>query len=681
MNDAPANNAPVNNAPATNASRAPRIALWSKVLLGGLAVVIGLTSVRVFMLKAAPEDRLVRSMERPNGQLVQQRAADEPERRGRIVDRVGRLLAVDSVGGRLFIDVKDLYTDALAAEKRLSRKSRGTDAERVSNVGTGASAGAHAEPLDPIREVATALARPLGMSVDAVMAAIHAKVPADLRLLRRDMSEEDWKRLPRYVVISDDLSDGQLDAVGEAKRAAGPRSVLRGAHVQSKPVRLRPFEDLAASLVGRTLPEGSGQSGAERRKDGALAPTPGKTLYFADSMGQVIAVPANGHLAGEPGEDVRLSIDMVVQEIVEREVSKTVAEANAGGGRCLVVNVETGEVLAAFDTLRANTGRTPIADDPSRRIDPSLARPRWATDPFEPGSIFKPFIWAWSLDIGKARPGEIIHLPEGPLTITDGRARRTIREAHASSYGTKSWHDVLTKSVNAGMATVALRMSTQEMKDGLAAFGFGRTSGLGMPSESAGIMPPAREWSSRTGAQVSVSFGQGISVTSLQLLHAFTAFCRDGSMVPLSLEPRDARMVPPTRRAIGEQSMLSTRDAMQDVIREGTGKKLKDILRFTAFGKSGTAQLVNPKGGYYDGRYMSSFIIGAPFEDPKIAVLVTIEDPDKVKTKGSYGGGALAGPCAAHIVNGTLEYLGVPNTGELVYSDKKSEKKTVAAAR
>jgi cell division protein FtsI/penicillin-binding protein 2 len=101
---------------------------------------------------------------------------------------------------------------------------------------------------------------------------------------------------------------------------------------------------------------------------------------------------------------------------------------------------------------------------------------------------------------------------------------------------------------------------------------------------------------------------------------------------------------------------------------------------------------VNPKGGYYDGRYISSFIIGAPMEDPKIAVLVTIEDPDKVRTKGSYGGGALAGPCSAHIVNGTLEYLGVPTDGELVYADKKDDKKgekkdekkpagTVAAAR
>jgi cell division protein FtsI/penicillin-binding protein 2 len=662
-----------------NSSRAPRIALWSRVLVGCVAGAIALTAVRVAQLKSAPSEQLVRSMERPNGQLTQQRAAEEPEPRGRIVDRVGRLLALDTVGGRLFIDVRDLYADALDRAQRAERKVRAR-----ADDGEAALVGATPPTLDPIGDLAIELARPLGVPAGDVVARIHAKVPAELRMLARDMSAEDWKRLPRFVILSENLNDAQIDALAEAKRTAGPRGLIRGAHVQPKSVRLRPFEELAASLIGRTRPDGVGQSGAEHRDDRELAPTPGRTLYFADSRGQVISVPADGHLAGEPGQEVRLSIDMVVQEVVEREINRTVLESNSGGARCLVVCVETGEILAAYDTLRKNTGRTPIAEDPNRALDPSLARLRWVTDPFEPGSIFKPFVWGWAIDIGKARANETIRLPEGPLTVADGRARRTIREAHSSSYGTKSWHDCLTKSVNAGMATVALRMSTQEMKDCLASFGFGMRTGIGLGGESAGIMPPPDEWTNRTRAQVSVSFGQGIAVTPLQLMHAFTAFCRDGTMVPLALEPRDPRVCVADRRALGESAAMVTREVMQDVITQGTGKKLKDILRFTAFGKSGTAQLVNPKGGYYDGRYISSFILGAPFDDPKIAVLVTIEDPDKVKTKGSYGGGALAGPCAAHIVNGTLEYLGVPTDGELVYSDKKRDRNapgTVAAAR
>ena len=669
--------------------RAQGIARWSRALVGCVAAAIALTAVRVAWLKADPSEQLVRSMQRPNGQLIQQRAAEEPEPRGRIVDRVGRLLALDTVGGRLFIDVKDLYTDALDAAKRAESKARADAKGDAKAAGGGVQTVALAAPsrqmLDPIADLAVELSRPLGVPAGDIVAKIHEKVPADLRILVRDMPDADWKRLPRFVILAEDLSPAQIDAIAEAKRIAGPRGLVRGAHVQPKSVRLRPFEELAAALIGRTTPDGIGISGAEHRGNRGLAPTPGRTLYFADSRGQVISVPANGHLAGEPGEEVRLSIDMVIQEIVEREIDKTVLASNAGGARCLVVSVETGEILAAYDTLRTGTGRSEIAKDDKRFKDPTVARLRWVTDPFEPGSIFKPFVWAWAIELGKARANETIRLPEGPLTVTDGRARRTVSEAHPSSYGTKSWHDCLTKSVNGGMATVALRMSTQEMQDCLSSFGFGRRTGVGLGGESPGILPPKGEWSNRTRAQVSVSFGQGISVTPLQLLHAFTAFCRDGTMVPLTLEPRDPRAQVPSRRALGEGASRLTREVMEDVIRQGTGKKLKDILRYTAFGKSGTAEMVSPQGGYHDGRYISSFIIGAPLEDPKIAVLVAIEDPDVKKTKGAYGGGALAGPCSAHIVNGALEYLGVPTDGELVYSDKKGEKKeekkTVAAAR
>ena len=668
------NQAPISSDPATAPQSARSIARWSRVLVGCIAAAIALTAVRVAQLKVDPSEQLLASMQRPNGQLIQQRAADEPEPRGRIVDRMGRLLALDTVGGRLFIDVRDLYVDAIAAADLGARRSADR-AQPVEPASLAATQKPAAATLDPILELARALERPLGMPSSEIVAVIHRRVPEDLRTITGELSAEDRKRLPRFVVIAEDLNEAQIAAVTEARRAAGPRGLLRGAHVQPKSVRLRPFEELAAALIGKTKPDGTGLSGAEHRSQGTLAPTAGRTLYFADARGQMISVPANGHLAGEAGDEVRLSIDMVIQDIVEREIDKTVQESNAGGARCIVIDTHTGEILAAYDTLRANTGRTSIADDPNRTRDPALARLRWVTDPFEPGSIFKPFVWGWAIDIGKARAKEVIALPEGPLTVADGRARRTIREAHASSYGTKSWHDVLTKSVNAGMATVALRMSTQEMKDGLEAFGFGRRTGLGIAGESAGILPPAEEWKNRTRAQVSVSFGQGIAVTPLQLMHGFTAFCRDGSMVPLTLAPvaPDARI--PTRRALGEQAAMVTREVMEDVIKQGTGKKLKDILRFTAFGKSGTAQLVNPKGGYYDGRYISSFIIGAPFEDPRIAVLVAIEDPDKVKTRGSYGGGALAGPCSAHIVNGTLEYLGVPTDGELVYSEKKDPAK------
>ncbi|MFM7134669.1 MAG: peptidoglycan D,D-transpeptidase FtsI family protein, partial [Planctomycetota bacterium] len=485
--------------------------------------------------------------------------------------------------------------------------------------------------------------------------------------------------LPRFVVITKDLHDGQVEAFADARAAAGPFGVLRGAHLQSRPVRLRPFGEMADSLVGKTFPDGKGMTGVEQRANAQLAATPGRTIYFATNRGHMISVPADGHMAGAPGTDIRLAIDMVVQEILERELEATVRQSNAGGARGVVVDVQTGEILAVHDILR-NTGRSAVAKDELAAIDPAAARLRWMTDPFEPGSIFKPFVWAWAIEKGFAKASDRIVLPDGPLTIGDGRARRTINEAHPSSYGSKTWRECLTKSVNAGMATVALKMPAKELQECLRQFGFGIKTGIGLNYESPGILPPAEEWKHRTRAQVSVSFGQGIAVTPLQLVHAFTSFCRDGSMVPLSIAPIPDDALTGFETVMSERSSMLTREVMQEVITDGTGKKLKDILHYTAFGKSGTAQLVKSKeqgGGYFDDRYVSSFLLGAPFEHPELAILVTIEDPDK--TKGPHGGGALAGPCAARVMNDALKYLGVPTEGELVYAAKKDEKKKLAA--
>jgi len=676
-------------------SRARGIAIGARLALGATIVAIVATTARVVELKVAPRPELVGSMQHADGRPVQVKVTSAGKPRGRILDAKGRILAVDTISGRLFVDVADLYRDAINRGVDSLRRARRSGGEGDDGGKGRITLRDLPADLDPITELAVALEPHVGMTRDAIVARITRRLPPEWRTLRRDMPEEAWDSLPRYAVISEELTSEQVDALSDARREAGPKGILRGAHLETRPARVYPFEELARSLVGLTgvdalkddrtgdeLGEAVvGRSGIEFVPNRTLLSDPGRTEFITDRLGSVLSVPASGHRDGRPGDDVRLSIDVVVQEIVQREIDRTVAEANAGGGRCIVANVRTGEILAAYDVLRTNTGRTPIAEDPATKIHPALSRLRWVTDPFEPGSIFKPFIWAWSLELGKARPGETLRLPESPLVISDGRARRTIREAHPSSYGPRSWHDCLTKSVNAGMVTVALRMTSDEMKECLSSFGFGRKTMVGLSGESAGLLPPADEWSNRTRALASVSFGQGIAVTPLQLVRAFTAFCRDdGTMVPLAIAPAAEGSLRGSMPAIGPDAARETREAMQDVIVSGTGKKLKDILVFSAFGKSGTAQLVRPKGGYFDDRYMSSFILGAPFEEPEIVVLVTIEDPDRVKTKGAYGGGALAGPCAARIVNGTLGYLGVPTRGELVYSDKKSSAKSVARA-
>jgi cell division protein FtsI (penicillin-binding protein 3) len=296
-----------------------------------------------------------------------------------------------------------------------------------------------------------------------------------------------------------------------------------------------------------------------------------------------------------------------------------------------------------------------------RDVRPGLGRNRCVTDPFEPGSIFKPYVWAWATMLGKVRPDEILPTPaNGPIVVSDGKSRRAIDDV--KHYGPSSWRKVLIKSMNAGMSIVAMRMTKAEMQEAMHAFGFDRKTGCGVPGESNGIFPDRTNWS-MVYTQCSVSFGQGISVTPAQLVEAFTAFCRDGTIVPLTIEKIDPDAVIPTRRVLPEATTLATRDAMRGVMTEGTGHRAEKIADYQVFGKSGTADLPDPKTRRYFGdRYTSSFIAGAPFQNPKIAVIVVIDDPDKHKLgHNNYGGGAIAGPCAVEIINETLAYLGIPS--------------------
>ena len=816
-------------------ARARSISRWACVLVAGVAVGITGITVRVVQLKTDPSEQLLASMADANGKLAQQRAVSDALPRGEILDRNGRTLALDTISGTLYVDVRDLYRDTLAQNERSAARIAAGKARESDRI-----------VLDPISELAAQLGPLLGMPQDDVVARIvhrdplagdHQRVPADLRRIPASgaLTDAEWAALPRYVVVEKEMNEDQIRLLRAAREAGGPTSIVRAAHMQPKPERVRPYGDIGAPIVGKTgidvisdiplvvdvrelyreaygenldriarlaqgddvllrddpvgevaqalaplagmspdaialailgdpaglpemrlkswaiamqstpeqfeefldsLPTGVvvkaattekereefakaqagenaaaalafaslrpglegtvGRSGFELLAQDHLASKPGYTTYFASRLGSVISIPPNGFRAGDEGDDMRLSIDIIIQEMVEGHVNKMVADANASGGRAIVLDASSGEVLAAYSTINPKTGREPITTDWGMR-DPALARMRWATDPFEPGSIFKAFVWAWATDHGFARRNETIRLPDGPLVLADGRAKRSIREAHESSYGTKTWEQVLVKSVNAGMATVAFRMGNDEMKRCLADWKFGErtlssddsgdkvdqvSQGNGgslaqLKSESAGILPPEAEWSNKTRALTVVSFGQGIAVTPLQLVRAFSAFCREGDMVPLSLQPIARDSLTASIPVLSSSAVRESKEVMEKVITEGTGKKLKDILQYRAFGKSGTAQLASPTGGYYQGKWLASFIAGAPFDSPEIVVLVTIEDPDQKseETGGATGGGAVAGPVVGHIINDVLGYMGIPTDGELVYADKKDAAK------
>ena len=469
---------------------------------------------------------------------------------------------------------------------------------------------------------------------------LAAAIGADPARIHRKIREHADRR---YVVLADLLEDWQVEAVRQAR--------LRGVGLEPRLVRHYPHGTLAALVVGLVGFDHTGLSGSEHIFEGALAPRAGHLTYLRDARRRALWIDEADYRPARDGRDLKLSIDLVIQQIAEQRLRESVREHNAGGGRVLVLDCRSGEILAMADVLQARPGWEELARDPLRETHPALGRNRCATDPYEPGSTFKPFVWAVATELAKAEPQEIIPTPADRYHRTT-RGRR-IRDTRL--HGPVSWRTVLVKSINSGMAIVAERMSHQEMRAGIGRFGFGTRTHCGVPGESAGLVTSAGAWSHYT--QTSVAMGHEIAVTPLQMVRAFSAFARDGTVAALRLTagPSEQRQYPLHHRICSAPIARLVREVLAEVVMSGTGRRARS-QRYRLFGKSGTAQLPNPAGGYYEDRYVSSFIAGAPYEEPRLVVLCVIDDPDR--SRGHFGGD-VAGPVVRDIVDGTLAYLGV----------------------
>ena len=603
---------------AASAARTPgRIGGWARGTLIATGVLLVATLVRVGQLKAAPSDALSAHLD------PRTTTARRPAERGRVLDRRGQIVAMSVSTRRLFADPAFLYEQAWERHRR--------------SLEHGASA---ATPPDPFAEAAQNIAEAAALDADSIETAL------------RNRADD------RYVVLAPSLEPWQADAIASLR--------IPGVGLESRQSRVRPFGDLAAPIIGRVgwvgegeaAREHAGQSGAEAKLDRQLAHEDGRITYRRDARGRTLHVAAGDFAPPQDGEDVRLTIDMVVQEIAERNLAEAVERSNAGGGQLVVVDLVDGGILAVADILRTPSGRSGFDRDPLRDQDSSLARPRAVTDPYEPGSTFKPFVWAYATELGLVRPDEELPTPSGQaMVIRHGRSARAIRDVRY--YGPSTWRRVLVKSLNTGMAIVSQRMTARQMQNALAAFGFGEPTRCGLPGESGGLVTNQSDWK-MLYTQVSVSFGQEIGVTAMQMIRAFAALCGDGTLPQLHLFMREGD--PPMRTpqiAVSPATARLVREVMEEVMLDGTGRRARSE-RYRIFGKSGTAQLPRPDGsGYFEDRYRSSFLGGAPFESPRLAVLCVIDDPDRTAVPDAYGGGALAGPVVRDVIDETLAYLGV----------------------
>jgi len=517
--------------------------------------------------------------------------SSELSRRGDILDRRGRVLATSRVGYRLFADpsLVDMQT------------------------------------------------------LDQVSASLGARLGIGARVIYQAISD---RAETRYAKVVDVLSDAQYESI----RAHLPE--LKGFGVQPVLVRENPYSGLGASFIGKVGVDHVGLSGAEALFNAALRNTDGNLRYLRDVHRSALWINPSGYEPAVDGTDVRLSIDIEIQRIAEEELAKKVDEVRANAGRVLIVDPQTGEILAIAETQRpSRPGVEPYLDQKTIAAEPALARIRCATDPWEPGSIFKPFVWSVATELGVARRNEVIDTHNGAWRVAGGVIHDTF------PYRSLTWDAVLVKSSNIGMSTVALRMKRAQLESVFSRFGFNSITGCGLAGENTGL--PPRGWSLMT--QTNVSFGQGVAVTPLQMVRAFCAFARDGTLPMLTIRSiHDSQGIQATmeQRAISEKTAHITREVMRRLMWDGTGKAANDGAQYRMFGKSGTAQMHKKKGGYYDDRYLISMIAGAPLDNPKLVVLVNIEDPDPAV---DHLGGKVCGPVVRDIMNRTLAYLGEPS--------------------
>jgi cell division protein FtsI (penicillin-binding protein 3) len=392
-------------------------------------------------------------------------------------------------------------------------------------------------------------------------------------------------------------------------------------------------------------------------------------------------VPENSYTRGSDGQDVQLTIDLELQRKAEALIKAAVDAHVAVGGWLIVIDPRNGEVLAAADVFRNEEARSrggwPESWlDPLRDTSLAMARNRIWTDPFEPGSTFKPFFWSWATMNGHADPEEVLPTPGGQyntpgVLFRDGRRSRRIKDA----YGHKdaNWSTALVKSLNTAMAMVAERLEPSEMQSMISAFGFSSHSGIAMPGEATGLRTSAARWD-KLYTHLSVSFGQEIAVTPLQLARAFCVFARDDGSLPLVRITRIAESdeyLAPSLPVLSPEAVQKTRAVLERVMQaRGTGR-LAASERYSIFGKSGTPQMPNTnrkpgESGYFADRYMPNFLAAAPVDRPRIVVACGLQDPLKGSGANTdrnghgYGGGYSAGRVVRDMIDHTLSYLGVP---------------------
>ena len=412
---------------------------------------------------------------------------------------------------------------------------------------------------------------------------------------------------------------------------------LRGVYGLTEYHRYFPAGEVAAHLVGFTDIDENGQEGIELAYDDILQGHHGKKRVVKDLYGRVVKDIGLIESA-EPGQDLTLSIDLRAQYLAYKELLTAVNEYKAAAGSVVALDIDSGEILAMANQPSYNPNNR------SRRDVPNF-RNRAVTDVFEPGSTVKPFTIAAALESGKWKADSYVNTSPGFIKV----GRKHIRDM--SNYGVIPVTRIITKSSNVGASKLALSLDPDAISNMFRRVGMGEATGIGFPGESVGIMPFKERW--RPIEVATLSYGYGLSVTALQLAQAYSVIGSGGLKKPLSL----LKVEHPEKgqRMLSEDIANQVLEMLETVTAEGGTATRAQVPGYRVAGKTGTVHKVSAMG-YEDHRYLALFAGVAPVNDPKIAMVVVIDDP-----KGDqYYGGQVAAPVFSRVMSGLLRIKNVP---------------------
>jgi cell division protein FtsI (penicillin-binding protein 3) len=428
-------------------------------------------------------------------------------------------------------------------------------------------------------------------------------------------------------------------------------------------LRKYPQGHVASHVLGYRDIDGAGQGGVEQSLNHLIEGIPGKRKLVRDALGRIVEVSFDPNSEPKRFDAVQLTLDLTIQMFAEKALDEIVEEWKPTGACAIVIEPRSGDVLAMVS--RPTYSLSDMSHVPS-----NAWRNQAISIIYEPGSTLKPFIVAEALQAGLIQRDEMFDCENGEYKM----GPRVLHDHHR--YGELSVTDVLVKSSNIGMAKIGERLKNRGLYNATLKFGFGRPTGIDLPGELSGILRPLKQWNGYSTG--SIPMGHELAVTPLQLITAQAALANGGRLItprilkgvqgersdsarafqtsledPSLAEP--ATIVRPTVSA--EVARWVIEEPMTQVVSRGTGRNAK-IPGYSVFGKTGTAQKMDPEtGGYSKTLHSSSFICGAPARNPRVIVLVVVDEPQSGST---HYGGTIAAPAAAKILSRSLMYLRVP---------------------